>query len=216
MKEYKPKYKVVEPKAFPIGQKPEETLDQYYTRLAKSVDRRLTRLKEASSKPFFEHATEYAYEYALNELHRINGDAARHFETKPPTGRKREQMLEVMKNFLTMQTSTPGGITAMYKKRSNTFNAKYGTNFTWQEINTYFDTKQNERWASKFGSKTALKVIGQIQRYTKEASKKLKIDINKVNRNHIRTVMGESDDMIDELVTKALRDTHLNLKDLVK
>lgn len=211
-------YKTVDLKPFPIEQKPGETLNQYYKRLGKSVDRRLERLKEASAKPFYEHATEYAYEYAMNELHRINGDAAKRFETLPPlNARKREQMLETMKTFLQMQTSTPGGITLMYKRRANKFNEKYGTNFTWQEINTYFDTKQNERWSNKFGSKTALKVIGKIQKYSEEASKKLNIDIKKINRNHIRQVMDEnSDSMLDDLVSKALKDTHLNLKDLVK
>ena len=217
-KQYKPRYKTVEPKAFPVEQKPGETLNQWYKRLGKSVDRRLERLKEASKKPFYENATNYAYEYAMNELHRINGDAAKRFETLPPlNARKREQMMEVMKTFLTMQTSTPGGITAMYKKRANTVNDRYGTNFTWQEINTYFDTAQNEKWAKKFGSKTALKVIGRIQRYSKEAARQFGIDVTKVNRTHIRAVMNEGDgSLVDDLVSKALKDTHLNMKDLVK
>ena len=219
-KEYRPRYKVTEPKPFPVAQKPEETLDQYYKRLAKSVDRRLTRLQDASKKQFYEHATDYAYEWAMNELHRINGSAARHFETKPPKhAQKREAMINIMKKFLTMESSTPGGITAMYKKRANTVNKKYGTNFSWQELNQFFEEEKNVAWLNKYGSKTVMKSIGQIQKYAKEiADKEFEGNVKKVTRKHLtlRAKEGSGDEILDEQIEKYLKDSHLHIKDLYK
>lgn len=220
-KEYKPKYKVTEPRPFPVAQKPEETLDQYYTRLAKSVDRRLTRLREASSKQFYEHATEYAYEWAMNELHRLNGAAARHFEVKPPKNKQKfEAMINVMQTFLTSPTSTPGGIISTYKKRANKVNELYGTDFTWQELNLFMEEEKNLKWLSKYGSKTAMKSIGQIQKYADEIAKEqFEGDVKKVTRKHIITKASEStsgDEILDEMIMKQLKNSHLHIKDLYK
>ena len=219
-KEYKPRYKVTEPRPFPIAQKPEETLDQYYKRLAKSVDRRMGRLKEASTKPFMEHSTEYAYEWAMNELHRINGSAAKHFETKPPKHKqKMEAMLNIMKTFLTSPTSTPGGIVSTYKKRANTVNQKYGTNFSWEELNHFFEEEKNVAWLNKYGSKTVMKSIGQIQKYADEYAKEhFEGDVRKVTRKHLmeKAQEGSGDEVLDEMINKQLKNSHLHIKDLYK
>lgn len=219
-KQYKPRYKVTEPKAFPVAQKPEETLEQWYKRLAKSVDRRLTRLEEAAKQPFYEHATDYAYEYALTELHRINGAAANHFETKPPKNqRKFDAMINAMTTFLQMQSSTPGGITAAYKKRANTINERYGTNFTWQELNMFMEEEKNLAWLDKYGSKTVMMSIGQIQKYAKEVAKeKFEGDVRKVTRKHLisRSKEGSGDEILDEQIMKQLKNSNLHVKDLYK
>lgn len=212
--DYKPRYKPDDLPKYNVEQRPGETLEKYYRRLAKVADQRLVRINELSKQPLYSNIKSFAYEKALEDIHKWNGEAATRFNTLPPESPEDLQAkIEAMKSFIGMQTSTQAGINLMYKRMANTFNAKYGTNFTYQQIMKYYDSNENEKWAAKFGSKTALKVIANIQKAAKKIKKGVKDADKRIQIiENLDTKDGQS--MLERRTIEALKDNELSLEDL--
>lgn len=197
---------------YTIDQKPGETLQQYYRRLAKTADQRLVRLESYEHDRYFKPATQWAYAKAQKDIQKWQNkgpeDKRLRFNTAPPKGE--EQMLAKIndiKSFLESPTSTKQGIINVYKKRADTLNRKYGTQFTWQSLAKYYESGQAEVWDAKFGSKTALKTIAQLQKQ----EKKVKEAIKKAEAKDIRV----DNSVLKKTVDMALADNNLNIKDLL-
>lgn len=217
-----------------IDQKPGETLQQYYRRLAKTADQRLVRLESYEHDKYFKPATQWAYSKAQKDIQKwlaqdhykivevnvpgqgtvlkkqldIPANKMLRFNTKPPKGE--EQLLAKIndiKSFLQSPTSTKQGIINVYKKRADTLNRKYGTQFTWQSLAKYYESGQAEAWDAKFGSKTALKTIAQLQKQ----DNKVKEAIKKAEAKDIRV----DNSVLQKTVDMALADNNLNIKDLL-
>ena len=195
-----------------IDQKPGETLQQYYRRLAKTADQRLVRLESYEHDKYFKPATQWAYAKAQKDIQKWQNkgpeDKRLRFNTAPPKGE--EQLLAKIndiKSFLQSPTSTKQGIINVYKKRADTLNRKYGTQFTWQSLAKYYESGQAEAWDAKFGSKTALKTIAQLQKQ----DKKVKEAIKKAEAKDIRV----DNSVLQKTVDMALADNNLNIKDLL-
>ena len=195
-----------------IDQKPGETLQQYYRRLAKTADQRLVRLESYEHDKYFKPATQWAYAKAQKDIQKWQNkgpeDKRLRFNTAPPKGE--EQLLAKIndiKSFLQSPTSTKQGIINVYKKRADTLNRKYGTQFTWQSLAKYYESGQAEAWDAKFGSKTALKTIAQLQKQ----DKKVKEAIKKAEAKDIRI----DNSVLQKTVDMALADNNLNIKDLL-
>lgn len=193
-------------------QKPGETLQQYYRRLAKTADQRLVRLESYEHDKYFKPATQWAYAKAQKDIQKWQNkgpeDKRLRFNTAPPKGE--EQLLAKIndiKSFLESPTSTKQGIINVYKKRADTLNRKYGTQFTWQSLAKYYESGQAEAWDAKFGSKTALKTIAQLQKQ----EKKVKEAIKKAEAKDIRV----DNSVLKKTVDMALADNNLNIKDLL-
>lgn len=199
---------------YDIEQKPGESLERYYRRLAKTADQRLVRLESYSNDQYYKTAKEWAYSRAVKDIKKWLKPGAPEpeklrFNTAPP--QKTEDLvakINDIKTFISSPTSTKKGITEVYKKRADTFNRKYGTKFTWQQLAKYYTSGQAELWEEKFGSKTALRTIGQIQK----KGKKIISEIAKADAKDIRV---EADNkVLTRTVNKALKDNELNIEDL--
>ena len=195
-----------------IDQKPGETLQQYYRRLAKTADQRLVRLESYEHDKYFKPATQWAYAKAQKDIQKWQNkgpeDKRLRFNTVPPKGE--EQLIAKIndiKSFLQSPTSTKQGIINVYKKRADTLNRKYGTQFTWQSLAKYYESGQAEAWDAKFGSKTALKTIAQLQKQ----DNKVKEAIKKAEAKDIRV----DNSVLQKTVDMALADNNLNIKDLI-
>lgn len=214
--DYKPKYKPDDLPTYNVEQRAGESAEKYYRRLAKAADQRLVRLERLAENPLYQNIKKFAYEEALEDIHKWNGVTASRFNTVPPEGDRLYEKIEDIKSFLTKQTSNVGGINLMYKRMANTFNAKYGTNFTYQQIMKYFDSQQNEKWNKLFGSKTALTVIGEIQK----SAKKIKREVSEADKrniiiNDISSKPGKHGlTMLQRRTIQALKDNELSLEDL--
>ena len=214
--DYKPKYKPDDLPTYNVEQRAGESAEKYYRRLAKAADQRLVRLERLAENPLYQNVKKFAYEEALEDIHKWNGVTASRFNTVPPEGDRLYDKIEDIKSFLTKQTSNVGGINLMYKRMANTFNAKYGTNFTYQQIMKYFDSQQNEKWNKMFGSKTALTVIGEIQK----SAKKIKREVSEADKrniiiNDISSKPGKHGlTMLQRRTIQALKDNELSLEDL--
>lgn len=212
--DYKPRYKPDDLPKYNVEQRPGETAEKYYRRLAKAADQRLVRIEQLAQNPLYSNVTKFAYEKALEDIHKWNGETASRFNTVPPEAPEDLQLkIEQMKSFLGKQTSTQAGINLMYKRMANTINAKYGTNFTYQQIMKYYSSNQNEKWTNMFGSKTALKVIGNIQKSAKKLKKEISDEDKKnIIIDNIQSKKGQS--MLERRTLQALKSNELSLEDL--
>ena len=201
--------------SYNLDQKPDETMVQYYRRLAKTADQRMVRLEKASEQPYFKVATEWAYAKATRDILKWippgdNKSTKLRFNTKPPEGEDLIAKINDIKSFLSSPTSSKQGIINVYKKRADTVNKKYGTNFTWKQLAKYYDSGQAELWDAKFGSKTALMTIASLQKNKKKLVKAIK----EADRKDIR-INAKDSSMINKTVEMALKDNKLNIEDLL-
>lgn len=202
---------------YDINQKPDETLLKYYRRLAKAADERLDRLEDYSEQVGFKVATKWAYQRATKDIAKWNKlldpKVSRvkklRFNTAPPGGE--EDLLAKIsdiKTFLSSPTSTKTGIIEVFKKKADTMNVLYKGNFTWQQLAKYYDKGYNTAWESKFGSQTAVTVLGVIQKNADKVAK----SISKTDISDWRI----EDELIETKVKQALRQGNkLHIKELI-
>lgn len=192
-------------------QRPGESLEQWYKRLAKAADQRMVRLERYKDDQYFKVAQKWAYARAKKDIQKWNKgqipDKYRFNVDMPKTFEGLVSKISDIQSFLESPTSTKAGIIDVYKKRADTVNKKYGTKFTWKQLAKYYESGQAELWDSKFGSKTALRTIGQIQKN----KKKIKEDIENADKKDIRV----DDSMLAKTVKEALKDNDLNIEDLL-
>ena len=198
-----------------LEQRPDESLGKYYRRLAKTADQRMVRLEKASEQPMFHVATEWAYAKATKDILKWipagdNKSTKLRFNTKPPEGEELIAKINDIKSFLASPTSTKAGIIDVYKKKADTVNKKYKTKFTWKSLAKYYDSGLADLWDIKFGSKTALKTIGVIQR-----NKKTIVDaIKNAEKKDIR-INSKDSSLLKKNVVQALKENNLKIEDLI-
>lgn len=163
-------------------------LQQDYHALAKKADARLRALEGYSYDKYYKDIKRYAYAKAMEDIKVWSGGSARRFETNMPdeTEAQRNEIKAKMvdiQRFLDMPTSTKRGVTAIYKKRADTINERYGTNFTWQQLAKYYESGMADKLSKEYGSKTALQVIGNVNKF-KGSAKKVLEDIAKADKIH--------------------------------
>lgn len=161
------------PKRYNIEQKEGESELAYYRRLAKAADQRLVRLEKLSHEKDFGAVNKYAYSRAMADIDIYNPGGSR-FNTKPPEDRRqfKEKIMD-MRHFLESPTSTKAGVVETYQKRTDSFNKRFGTNFTWQELATYMDKFPHGKMKG-FGYETSIKAIAQIRNRAEDLKQNIK------------------------------------------
>ena len=148
-----------------------ELLKQY-NKLAKKADRRMRELERFSRYEEFDKILNYAYKKAAKDIASWSPPGPdkkpRWQRNTPMDTRSLKAKMRDIENFLEKKTSTVTGVISVYKKRADTINEKYKTNFTWQELANYFDTGFADKTSDKYGSKTVLMALGVIQHQKQE------------------------------------------------
>jgi len=191
--------------AYNTAMKKGESQAQYYKRLAKAADQRLVRLEGYSKQEHYEGITSYAYARAQRDILHWSGSDSKRFNTKPPENPQQLQAkINDIKAFLEAPTSTKSGVTNIYKKRADTFNAHMRetdpewVDFTWQELADYWENQSSNKMDAKIGYKTFLKAWNKTKRYTEEEladdmvakrGKNTKISANKVEEQVIKNLV---------------------------
>ena len=148
---------------------PSMSIEQNYKRLAKTADQRLVRLERLAEQEGYESVTKYAYHKAMRDIKAWDGEDAMRFNTRIP-GKRMQQIAKIndILDFLNSATSTKKGIDATYKKRAQSLNEKYGTDFTWQDMSDYYSSGRAAAEAEQYGSKTVLKALGKFKKHGKD------------------------------------------------
>lgn len=177
-------------------------LETYYKSLAKVADQRLIRLEKlaASGKEHYKGVLSYSYKRAQHDIeawNKVTKQSTTRFNTKAPSNYQQLQAkIKDIEHFILAPTSTKSGITSIYEKRTKTTNDTYGTNFTWQELATFFENENADKIDGQYGSKTMIKAIGVIKRVGS-------------NPKHIKNVIEKHkvlspDAVVDEIAYKLL------------
>lgn len=145
-------------------------LQREYHDLARSANNRMTRLEKLAKNPEYAAVLGYAYKDAAYDIKNLFGASGRFpqdvskMAASKTDVRQMKQYITSVKNFLESPSSTKTGIDKVYRKRASTLNKSQGTNFTVSDMRTFFDSSVWKKMNSKFGSKTAMKVIDNIQK----------------------------------------------------
>lgn len=157
-----------------VGDMDYNNMLRYYRRIAKVADQRLVSLESYAYDKYFGGVLNYAYKGAMHDLQKY-GEGHR-FNTKPPQSvNELRAKIKDIEKFILSETSTKTGVKRTYIQKANTVNERYGTNFTWMDLANYYMSGMADKMDRMFGSKTAMMVIGQLQKQ----SKKIKNDILK-------------------------------------
>lgn len=154
-----------------------------YNKLAKKADRRMRELERFSRQEEFKSILNYAYRQAAYDIEKwtppgTKDKAPRWQRNAPADTNSLKAKIKDIERFLNKPTSTMSGTKKIYMKRTETINKKYGTNFTWQSLANYFDSGIPDKLGDKYGSKTVLVAIGQIQKNKSEVLKALKENVD--------------------------------------
>lgn len=192
------------------------SLSKMYRTLAKAADQRMVRLEGYRHEENFRVADKWAYSRAVRDIKAWSPSAdfsdpnwLPRWNKKPPESVSLLQSkIQDIKTFLLSPTSTKQGILNVYKKRAETLNSKYGTNFRWDEIGTYFESRAWEEAYWKFGSDSAMDVIATLQKNKEEVIKGIKnsnaVDIkvpDKMEERLVNKFLEENGKEILELFT---------------
>lgn len=183
-----------------------DDLLKVYKTLAKSADQRLVRLEQASNEENFKVVLQWSYARAQKDIRRWSGEDATRFNTKAPESADAlRSKIEDIKTFLTSPTSTKTQIKEIYKKRADTINKKYGTNFKWDQVGKFFESKLAKKIEDSMGSKTMLRVIAVIQ----ENKKAVINNIEEQDKVDIKV----PDSMVKKLTDKIINQYGKDIKD---
>lgn len=193
----------------------DKVYDQYlkeYNRLAKKADRMMRELERFSRYDEFKSILNYAYRQAKHDIEKWTPpeqkDRAPRWQRNAPldTNTLKAKIKDIEK-FINKPTSTMTGTKKIYMKRTNTINKRYGTNFTWQQLATYFESSLPEKSSDKYGSKTVLIAIGEIQHNKKEVLDAIK--------NSTEAHIQVDDVSVQQAVDGILSEYGYELKDLL-
>lgn len=184
-------------------------LEAVYRTLAKSADQRLVRLEALQHEQGFKTATQWAYKKAMNDIRIYDGAMAKRFNTAPPrTNQELLAKVTDIQQFLKSASSTKRGIITVYKKKADTVNKRYGTNFTWEQLANFYMSGEFEKLEKFGGSKTVMRAIGIIQRYKKADDIKKAIE-SAEDKNKI-----VKDTVADKTAAKILADDSIDINKL--
>lgn len=207
-----------------INKRIDESLEQYYRRIAKQADQRLVRLEKlAAQGGYYKGVKEWAYARASYDITQKWGGSTQkpRFNTKPPENTNElKAKINDIQDFLQMKTSTKAGIKEAYKKKADSFNAEYGTNVGWEDWADYLD-RFGVSLYDKYGSAVMNRVIKTVQSMAKNDK-----DMNAQKLHHLALLRKDggyqfnyvkvdgSDGGYDKIVDNALHEIFRKRKDI--
>lgn len=190
-----------------------------YIKAVKRINRQLQRIAKASREGG-EDYTDYAYRLAMYDIKSIFGYAhggreRRTFSTVIPTTktgkpdqRRMAKVMRAIERFYEHPTATLTGIKDIYSKRAKTLSAKFGLEegeeLTANQLKKLFDSGLwRDLKKEGYGSKTIVKIIGDITKQKNELKEQLKkgdsiIEIDSRYSKRILKVFNKDPDAIAE------------------
>lgn len=200
-----------------------EVLDKFYRRIVDAANHRLLEIERMSVKKGYEEVTQFAYRKAMYDIHDFFGEDRKRFKANAlPLEDLREvpKYINSVLRFLEMPTSTKIGIQDIYTKRAATINKEYGTNVSWQTIANLYQSKLYSKLNAKLNaSKTAVRVIGVLQKNKKELKKYFKevSDAEKMGKQPPEIIsLQVKDRELNEKVNEALAEYGTDISKLLK
>jgi len=131
----------------------------------------LLNLETLSKQEGFEGVDDFAYRVALKNIRNIRGEEYKRFNL-PKNIHQLEKTKRALETFLGSTTSTKKGIVSVYEQNAASLNAKFGSNYSWQQMGAFLKAAGFEDLKKEFDSETAiimLKEMVNTASLTKEA-----------------------------------------------
>lgn len=183
----------------------------YLNKINKIADRRLRNLEVYRHDAGYKDIDKYAYAKAMRNIKAIGGN--KRFSIKAyesMTKQEIQKRINYTLEFLNSPSSTKTGITKVYKKRAETLNAKYGTNYTWQQLTQLFESGVFDSLIEKFASESTFRSIGKFQKNKESTIKMLNEKLGVNISNNI------SDAKLNGYIYRLMQDEVLDKNDLIK
>lgn len=177
-----------------------DALVRQYRSLAKKADQRLVRLEKLSQQKGFQNVTKWAYARAMKDIKYWSGSEANRFNRDIPRNMNSlKARINDVKHFLEQTTtSTKRGIMQTFKKRADTINKKYGTDFKWDDVADFYESKEWNEMDRGYGSETAMQSLGEIKKNEKTIKKSLKRGERPVLRIENKKVADAVNDILNK------------------
>lgn len=152
-------------------------IEEQYRVLAQRADKRLERLEKYSNKPGYEDILKGAYSRAMRDIEVWKGAGKKRFGMEKISDPEELQAkINDIKAFLRSDTSslkpgldTRGYAISVYEKMANTFNSNYGSNLSWKEIGSYYQSAKAKRIQEQLkASKTIAIALGEFKRLNRK------------------------------------------------
>lgn len=199
--------------AYDTSQRPGESLEAWYKRLATTADKRMQRLEKLSQTEMYKDVLNWSYRVAVRDIRKWSGENRSRWLTKPPEDpEKLLAKVSDMQKFLEAPTSSKASIDKFTRKGLKTITETYGDGyeFTSGDLMRLYQRGNAAAWNSKFGSKTAIKVIATIKKMSRSSAYKLKKAIKEGKDVDI----DASDAEVADAVKTALKDDSLKINQL--
>lgn len=153
------------------------TLEEQYKVLAMRADKRLERLEKYAKRPGNEEILKGAYARAMRDIEVWKGKGKKRFGyNKIEDKEELQKKINDIRAFLRADTSslkpgleTKGYAISVYEKMANTFNQNYGSNLSWKEIGSYYESAKAKRIQEQLkASKTIAIALGEFKRLNKK------------------------------------------------
>ena len=171
-----------------------------FQKLAKRADERLRQIKDNYSKrKGFENMINWAYKKAMRDIKHWSGNDATTFNqgaSKLSLNQLRAKKHDV-EEFLNAPTSKISSTVDLYQRRADTINERYGTNFSWEELGTVFEDKENNDFYQK-GGISYVEAVG----YMKDNEEALLQSLEDNSRLVIRTGSRKANQMARDLISE--------------
>ena len=178
-----------------------ETMKKELRKLSIEADKKLRKLEKLSQKKGYENVKEFAYRRAMKDIRYWSDGSKRSFKSMMKTDNinSLQGQINAVKRFLNAPTSAKKSIDELFKRRADTLNENYGTNFSWQDLANVFDRADENAYYQK-GSKSYLKAVS----YLKDNEAKIMDDIFDLSMGEkvIRTGNNKVDKIINEILDK--------------
>lgn len=197
-----------------------QALNKFYRRIVDTANHRLLEIERMSGKKGYEEIKQFAYKKAMYDIHTLFGEDRKRFRAAglPTDIREIPKYINSVLRFLEMPTSTKIGIQNIYQKRANTINDRYGTNISWGTVANLYQSSLYKKLDSKYGSKTAVKVIAQYQKNKKAIKKYLKeVSDSKKGKKVPGDISIQVDDRhLEDTVNEVLKEYGTDISKLLK
>lgn len=177
-----------------------EQLLKKYKRMANTADKRMLSLEKLSEEKGFTNIKKWAYNDAINDIRKWSGEGRTRWSTKAPEST--QGLLAKIKDidrFLHAPSASKRSIVNLYQQEADTINDRYGLDLDWEDMGKFFESKIWEKLARMYGSKTAVKMIGSIQK-----SGMTKRQIRKEMKSNDFRISDEAE--VNHLLSEALGD----------
>ena len=114
--------------------------------------------------------------------------------------------MKAMERFLSMETSTRKGIKESFQRRVDTFNERMGTNFTWEELASFWESKAYDSLSRRFPDSDTMFIALYHKLHP--------VDPKKVKEMSSRNIKVQ--DRVDDEINKFLQESNLTIDDLFK